>query len=108
MHIKPWGIGLFIVLGLGLFTAILFIIGNRDEAFRPHLDVYAEFSNLSGIATGAKVRVSGFDAGEIGKIGIPANPSGKFRLKLQIEKRLSGDGAPGLSGFHRNRRRCRR
>jgi phospholipid/cholesterol/gamma-HCH transport system substrate-binding protein len=90
MHIKPWGIGLFLVVGLGLFTAILFIIGNQDKAFRKHVNVYAEFSNLSGIATGAKVRVSGFDAGEIESIGIPGSPSGKFRLKLQIEKRLIG------------------
>jgi phospholipid/cholesterol/gamma-HCH transport system substrate-binding protein len=89
MKIEPWGIGLFIVLGIGLFTGILFLIGNREEAFNPHLDVYSEFSNLSGLATGAKVRVSGMDAGAIGKIGIPNSPSGKFRLELQIEKKLN-------------------
>jgi len=90
MHVKPWGIGLFMVVGLGIFTAILFIIGNQDEAFSRHLEVYTEFSNLSGLTTGAKVRVSGFDAGEIEKIGIPASPSGKFRVELKIEKRLNG------------------
>jgi ABC-type transporter Mla subunit MlaD len=35
------------------------------------LELYTEFSNLSGLATGAKVRVSGFDAGELKKIQIP-------------------------------------
>jgi phospholipid/cholesterol/gamma-HCH transport system substrate-binding protein len=89
MNPKPWGIGLFIVLGIGLFTGILFLIGNREEAFSRHLDVYSEFSNLSGLTTGAKVRVSGLDAGEIKKIEIPKSPSAKFRLELQIEKRLN-------------------
>ena len=89
MKAKPWSIGLFIVLGIGLFTGILFLIGNREEAFSRHLDVYSEFSNLSGLTSGAKVRVSGLDAGEIKKIGIPNSPSAKFRLELQIEKRLN-------------------
>ncbi len=88
MRIKPWGIGLFIVLGVTFFTAVLFMIGNRQEAFGRHLELYTEFSNLSGLATGAKVRVSGFDAGELKKIQIPGSPSAKFRLKLQIEKKL--------------------
>jgi phospholipid/cholesterol/gamma-HCH transport system substrate-binding protein len=88
MHVKPWGIGLFLLLGFACFTGVLFMIGSREEAFGRHLELYAEFSNLSGLATGAKVRVSGFDAGELKKIEIPGNPAGKFRLKLQIEKQL--------------------
>jgi phospholipid/cholesterol/gamma-HCH transport system substrate-binding protein len=90
MNIKPWRIGLFIVIGIALFTAILFLIGSRENLFSSHLELYTEFSNLSGLTTGAKVRVSGFDAGEIDKITIPASPAEKFRLQLQIEKKLSG------------------
>ncbi len=90
MNIKPWSIGLFIVIGVGLFTAILFLIGNRENLFSSHLELYTEFSNLSGLTSGAKVRVSGFDAGEIEKIRIPASPAEKFRLQLQIERKLSG------------------
>ena len=71
MRIKPWGIGLFLVIGFGLFTAILFVIGNRHEAFSRHMEIYSEFSNLSGVANGAKVRVSGLDAGEVKQIEIP-------------------------------------
>ena len=88
MHIKPWGIGLFLVVGIGLFTAVLFMIGNREEAFSRHLELFTQFSNLSGVASGAKVRVAGFDAGEIKKIQVPRTPSGKFRVELQIEKKL--------------------
>jgi phospholipid/cholesterol/gamma-HCH transport system substrate-binding protein len=90
VRIKPWGIGLFLFLGVALFTIVLFMIGNRQEAFGKHLELYTEFSNLSGLGTGAKVRVSGFDAGEVKSIQIPGSPAGKFRLKLQIEKKLGG------------------
>jgi phospholipid/cholesterol/gamma-HCH transport system substrate-binding protein len=90
MKVKPWGIGLFIVLGISLFTGILFLIGSGQELFTRHLEVYTEFSNLSGLTAGAKVRVSGFDAGEIKQIQIPANPSDRFKLKLQIEKKVGG------------------
>ena len=88
MRIKSWAIGLFIVVGFALFTAILFLIGNRHKAFTKHIEIYSEFSNLSGLAKGAKVRVSGFDAGEIKSIEIPKSASGKFRLRLQIEDKM--------------------
>src|ERR1035438_2023201 len=90
MRIKPWGIGLFLVIGFGLFTAILFVIGNRHEAFSRHMEIYSEFSNLSGVANGAKVRVSGLDAGEVKQIEIPESPSAKFRLRLQVQTKLRG------------------
>ncbi len=90
MRVQPWGIGLFLVVGFGLFAAILFMIGDRQKAFSKNLDVYSEFSDLSGLAKGAKVRVSGMDAGEIKQIEIPKSPSAKFRLKLQIEEKVRG------------------
>ena len=52
-------------IGLALFATGLFMIGNRHEAFGRHAQFYVEFSNLSGIAKGAKVQVAGMDAGEV-------------------------------------------
>jgi phospholipid/cholesterol/gamma-HCH transport system substrate-binding protein len=90
MPIKYWTIGLFIILGVGLFTTILFLIGNRQKTFGSHLVVYAEFANLSELPLGAKVSVAGLDAGEVKKIEIPSTPSGKFRLELQLESKIRG------------------
>jgi phospholipid/cholesterol/gamma-HCH transport system substrate-binding protein len=90
MRIKPWGVGLFLLGGLALITAILFMIGDRHKAFSRHLVVYSEFTNLSGLPVGAKVRVSGLDAGEVKKIEIPTTPSGRFRLELEIEEKVGG------------------
>ncbi len=90
MKIRTWAIGAFIVLGLGLFTAILFLIGSRQKAFSRHLEVYTEFANLGGLTNGAKVQVSGLDAGQVKKIYIPKDPAGRFRLELEVEEKVHG------------------
>jgi len=90
MKDKPWAVGLFIAVGIGLFAAVLFLIGDRRQAFSRHRVVYAEFGDVGGLASGAKVRVSGFDAGQVGAIDVPADPSKKFRVELSIERRLAG------------------
>lgn len=90
MRVKAWAVGLFLIVGFALFTGILFLVGNRHKAFSRHMQVYTEFSNLSGLVNGAKVRVSGLDAGQLKKIEIPDSPSGKFRLELQLEDKVHG------------------
>jgi phospholipid/cholesterol/gamma-HCH transport system substrate-binding protein len=90
MRIHAWAIGLFLILGIGLFTAILFVIGNRHDVFGKHVDFYAEFSDISGLPRGAQVRVAGIEAGEVKAIVIPSSPASKFRLKLQVRSNARG------------------
>jgi phospholipid/cholesterol/gamma-HCH transport system substrate-binding protein len=45
---------------------------------------------LGGLGNGATVRVSGLDAGQIKKVEIPNDPSGKFRLLVQVEEKIHG------------------
>jgi phospholipid/cholesterol/gamma-HCH transport system substrate-binding protein len=90
MRIHSWAIGLFLILGIGLFTAILFFIGNRHDVFGKHVEFYAEFSDISGLPSGAQVLVSGIEAGEVKGIEIPPSPASKFRLKLQVRANARG------------------
>jgi phospholipid/cholesterol/gamma-HCH transport system substrate-binding protein len=83
-------VGLFVLAALGLFTVGLFLIGNRHEAFSRHTDFYAEFSDLSGLAKGAKVQVGGMDAGQVVDIAIPGSPSSKFRVRMRLNDRFNG------------------
>jgi phospholipid/cholesterol/gamma-HCH transport system substrate-binding protein len=77
-------------LGIGLFTAILFLIGNRHDIFGKHTLYYAEFSDVSGLPRGAQVRVAGIEAGEVKGIEIPDSPASTFRLKLQVRSNARG------------------
>jgi phospholipid/cholesterol/gamma-HCH transport system substrate-binding protein len=90
MRIHAWAIGLFLVLGIGLFTTVLFLIGNRHDIFGNHVEFYADFSNIEGLPRGAQVRVSGIEAGEVKAIQIPTSPASKFRLKLQVRASARG------------------
>src|SRR5580658_8295341 len=90
MRIHRWAIGLFLTSGIGLFTAILFLIGNRHDVFGKHVEFYADFSDIGGLPRGAQVRVSGIEAGEVKSIRIPASPASKFRLELQVKAAARG------------------
>ncbi len=90
MRIHTWAVGLFLIVGVAAFTAILFLIGNRHDIFGKHVEFYADFSNIEGLPRGAQVRVSGIEAGEVKSIEIPASPASKFRLKLQVRANARG------------------
>jgi len=58
--------------------------------FSHHVEYYSEFVNLAGLASGAKVRVGGMDAGEVMSIEVPDSPSSRFRVKWKIDSKLGG------------------
>jgi phospholipid/cholesterol/gamma-HCH transport system substrate-binding protein len=82
------GVGVFVVGGLVLFAAGLFMIGDRQMAFAKKVTVYTEFKKITGLQPGALVRVSGAKAGSITQILPPDTPSGKFRVELEIVEAL--------------------
>ena len=88
MSIKRESIGLFVIGGLVLFGIGMFLIGDRHQLFARNTEYYTEFTNLSGLTAGAKVRVSGLDAGEVLAIHVPDSPAARFRLRFRIDAKL--------------------
>lgn len=81
-------VGVFIVGAVLLFAAGLFLIGSRKQIFGRHFVAYADFDNIDTLTTGAKVRVSGMDAGEVTQITVPSGPSSNFRLQLKVDEKF--------------------
>ena len=81
-------VGAFVIGGLLLFAAGLFLIGDRRMLFTDTFRVYAEFKQVAALDTGAKVRVSGVDAGEVEEIRVPEGPSGRFRVRMRVRSDL--------------------
>jgi phospholipid/cholesterol/gamma-HCH transport system substrate-binding protein len=81
-------VGAFVIGGLVLFAAGLFLIGDRRMLFTDTFRVYAEFKQVAALDTGAKVRVAGVDAGEVEEIRVPAGPSGRFRVRMRVRSDL--------------------
>ena len=89
-------IGAFVIAGLLLFTAGLFLIGDRHQAFARHVEYYAEFVNLAGVSKGSKVRVSGVDAGQVTDIKIPGSPSYPLSCRVENRRRFARLGTNGF------------
>src|SRR5687768_8886683 len=85
---KAVGAGAFVTVSVLLFTAALFMIGERRMLFERRFPVYAEFQSLGQLENGAVVRVSGLDAGEVTAIEIPPSPEGKFRVRMEVREAL--------------------
>jgi phospholipid/cholesterol/gamma-HCH transport system substrate-binding protein len=88
MKINYAVVGVFVLSALLLFSVGLFLIGNRQKAFAHHVDFFTKLNDVNGISPGSKVRVSGFEAGQVTGIEIPDRPSDKFRLKLHVDSKL--------------------
>ncbi len=82
------GIGAFVLGGALLFAIGLFVIGERRMMFEPQFEVFTEFADLSGLQTGATVSVGGMAAGEVTDITAPADPSGRFRVRMRVRRQL--------------------
>jgi phospholipid/cholesterol/gamma-HCH transport system substrate-binding protein len=82
--------GLFLITGVTLFTLGIFLVGNRHEAFSRHLLLNSEFADVDGLTKGSKVRVAGFDAGQVTEIGVPDSPKSQFRVQMRINEQLHG------------------
>lgn len=81
-------VGLFVGGTLLLFAIGLFLIGNSTQLFSKSFDVYADFSKVTGIQIGAKVRVAGMDAGAVTVIEVPPKPDARFRVRFRIVEKL--------------------
>jgi len=81
-------VGIFVVAGVLLFAVGLYLIGGRGQLFASKFHVYADFKNIDTLQTGARVRVSGMDAGQVTGIRVPKDPSERFRLALQIDDKF--------------------
>ena len=64
-NIRLAAVGAFVIGGVLLFSVGLFLIGSRRMLFSDTFQVNAEFAQIAALDNGAKVRVSGMDAGEV-------------------------------------------
>jgi len=77
-------VGAFVLGGLMLFAAGLFMIGDRRLLFGEHFEVRTTFTKVSGLEVGTQVRVAGLPAGEVLEIALPARPSEPFIVRMRL------------------------
>jgi phospholipid/cholesterol/gamma-HCH transport system substrate-binding protein len=79
-------LGFFVLLGLAILGAAVFLIGSKESLFQSNFLVRAQFQNVGGLNEGADVRVGGIRMGTVRHIELPNDPSGKVTVLMDVAK----------------------
>jgi phospholipid/cholesterol/gamma-HCH transport system substrate-binding protein len=82
-------VGAFILSGLLVFFAIIYLLGAQARYFERKYDLVVEFTEVGGLIEGATVRLAGVQIGRVTSVELPAQPGGKVRVTLTIARRFS-------------------
>lgn len=98
-------LGLFVIIGIGLFILGIFIIGKQKNLFNPVFSLNAYFHNVSGLQVGNTVRFSGINIGTVDNIEIVNDSTVKVEMviKKEVQRFLKTDsraaiGSEGIIG----------
>lgn len=80
--------GAFVLAGVVVFTAAIFLLGQKSALFSRTTDLYVDFKDISGLVVGAPVRLSGLEIGSVGAISFPEDLARKeARVRLVVQTR---------------------
>ena len=82
-------IGSFILLGLLVFLAIIYLLGAEARYFERKYQLVADFTEVGGLIEGATVRLAGVQIGRVTSVTLPPEPGGKVRVVLTIARRFA-------------------
>ncbi len=80
-------LGLFVTLGLIIFTAAIYYIGSRQNLFGGNTRVVAVFENVGGLQVGNIVRFSGINIGTVDGIRIVSDST--VQVSMLIDNKVS-------------------
>ena len=91
-------LGLFVIVGLGLFVLAIFFIGKQKNLFDPVFTVKARFHNISGLQVGNAVRFSGINVGTVDAITIVNDTTVQVAMivKEDVQKYIKADSEAGI------------
>src|SRR2546426_506839 len=82
-------IGSFILAGLVVFLAIIYLLGAQARYFERKYELIAEFIEVGGLIEGATVRLAGVQIGRVTGVSLPPQPGGKVRVTLTMAQRFA-------------------
>jgi phospholipid/cholesterol/gamma-HCH transport system substrate-binding protein len=80
-------LGLFIVIGLAIFSVAIFVIGKQKNLFDPVFSLTSNFYNVSGLQVGNNVRFSGINVGTVD--GITIINDSTVRVTMLVKKSVN-------------------
>src|SRR6187402_1624906 len=96
--------GIFVIVGIGILLAGVFIIGGKDKSFKKSVTANAVFSDVSGLGKGSNVWYSGVKIGTVKKVSFVDNGvEVSFTIEEDVQQKIRRDtkvklGSDGLIG----------
>jgi phospholipid/cholesterol/gamma-HCH transport system substrate-binding protein len=82
-------VGIFVVVIVCLFGVGIFAIGSHQKYFQRQYTLWASFSNIKGLITGAPVSLAGLTVGRVNAIIFSQDPRDKtIKVELKINKEV--------------------
>lgn len=91
-------LGLFVIVGLALFVAAIFIIGRQKNLFNPVFKLTTTFYNVSGLQVGNNVRFAGINVGTVDNISIITDSTVRvdMLIRKEVQKFIKSDSEVGI------------
>jgi phospholipid/cholesterol/gamma-HCH transport system substrate-binding protein len=81
-------VGIFVIVGLALTMAAVFLIGNTRQLWEPKLAYRTAFKDVAGLKPGAPVRMGGLDIGQVTSVAHAADTKdARIYVSMSIERR---------------------
>jgi phospholipid/cholesterol/gamma-HCH transport system substrate-binding protein len=100
-----WKLGMFVVIGLILFTATIYFVGKQKNLFGSTFKLKAQFKTVSGLKEGNNIRFSGINVGTVDGIELITDSSVMVDMviKKSVQQFIKTDaiasiGSDGLMG----------
>lgn len=80
-------VGAFVIFGLLMLGFVVVVLGSKQDLFSTQYVLYAEFVDVAGLQSGAAIRLSGVDVGQVSEISFPnTKENKKLRVRLLIRE----------------------
>lgn len=100
-----WKLGMFILIGLVLFVALVYFVGKQKNMFGSTIRLKAKFKTVSGLKVGNNVRFSGINIGTVDLIELATDTivNVEIIIKKEVQQFIKSDalasiGSDGLMG----------
>jgi phospholipid/cholesterol/gamma-HCH transport system substrate-binding protein len=82
-------VGVFVLVALGTFLAMIYLLGARAHLFESRYTINADFTEVGGLNEGATVRLAGVQIGRVTDVHLPGQPGGKVRVAMTIGRQFA-------------------
>jgi phospholipid/cholesterol/gamma-HCH transport system substrate-binding protein len=82
-------VGIFVLVAVLAFLGTIYALGARARLFESRYTIYADFTQVAGLAEGATVRLAGIQIGRVKSITLSSEPGGKVRVAMSVTKQYA-------------------